>query len=489
VGVRIVAGVWVIVAGAALVGCTSENLTRAGVEPPPTVLRIGVADAQGRFTDAVAQEFARGVAEMSDGALRVDIARGDDPVRRWNQRLAQRVIAGEVELALVPAQAWDALGVSSFSPLYVPFLISTDALLNAVATDPVVLDMLPGLDSLGLTGLALVPAGLRHVFAPFRPLGGAADYAGVGIRVAYSDTVWGYFQAVGAVPDDPNGPEIASAVRTGRIAGIDSMFGIVDDFIEAPATLGDIVTHPHLLTVVANARWYGTLTARQRESLREAAAATVAWSVRQRPTDGEEARRLCQRVTGAVVGVGGSALRAELREVAQPVIAAVRADARLDGLVRRIENLDAALGHPSATVTPCVGPALVAPVATGAASSPGEFPDGVYRRRVTTESLVDAGLSRSVAAEHAGVWTLAFDHGRLVDPGCPGSTYTTEADRIVIRSGSTGPSCGEAAGLVLFSAGWRLIGDELTFVDVRSGHGSDALVRAVFGGGPWTRIG
>jgi hypothetical protein len=42
---------------------------------------------------------------------------------------------------------------------------------------------------------------------------------------------------------------------------------------------------------------------------------------------------------------------------------------------------------------------------------------------------------------------------------------------------------------VLFSAGWRLIGDELTFVDVRSGHGSDALVRAVFGGGPWTRIG
>jgi len=489
VGVRVVAGVCVIVAGAALVGCTSDNLTRAGVEPPPTVFRIGVADAQGRFTDAVAQEFARGVADTSDGALRVDIAHQGEPVRRWNQRLAQRVIAGEVELAIVPAQAWDALGVSSFSPLYVPFLISTDDLLNAVATDPVVLDMLPGLEPLGVTGLALVPAGLRHVFAPIRPLGGAADYAGAGIRVAYSETVWAYFRAVGAVPDDPIGPEIASAVRTGRIAGIDSMFGIVDDFIEAPATLADIVTHPHTLTVVANARWYGTLTARQRESLREAAAATVVWSVRQRPTDGEAARRLCQRVTGAVVGIGGAALRAELRELAQPVIAAVRADARLDGLVRRIENLDAALGHPSATVTPCIGPALVAPVATETASSPGEFPDGVYRRRVTAESLVDAGFSRSVAAEHAGVWTLAFDHGRLVDPGCPGSTYTIEAERIVIRSGFTGPSCGEAAGLVLFSAGWRLVGDELTFTDVRSGHGSDALVRAVFGGGPWTRIG
>src|SRR5262245_40242016 len=332
VGVRIVAGVWVIVAGAALVGCTSENLTRAGVEPPPTVLRIGVADAQGRFTDAVAQEFARGVAEMSDGALRVDIARRGDLVRRWNQRLAQQVIAGEVELALVPAQAWDALGVSSFSPLYVPFLIGSDDLLNAVATDPVVRDMLPGLEPLGVTGLALVPAGRRHVFAPIRPLGGAADYAGAGIRVAYSETVWGYFRAVGAVPDDPNGPEIASAVRTGRIAGIDSMFGIVDDFIESPATLADVVTHPHMLSVVANARWFGTLTARQRESLRAAAAATVAWSVRQRPTDAQEARRLCQRVPGAVVGIGGAALRAELRELAQPVTDVVRANARLDSL-------------------------------------------------------------------------------------------------------------------------------------------------------------
>ena len=50
-------------------------------------------------------------------------------------------------------------------------------------------------------------------------------------------------------------------------------------------------------------------------------------------------------------------------------------------------------------------------------------------------------------------------------------------------------SCGTAANQDLFSAGWTLDGDQLRFVDVRSGHGSDLLIQTLFGGKPFTKIG
>ena len=61
-------------------------------------------------------------------------------------------------------------------------------------------------------------------------------------------------------------------------------------------------------------------------------------------------------------------------------------------------------------------------------------------------------------------------------------------DGVVVALGPEGDSCGTAAGKVLFSGGWRLEGASLTFTDVRSGHGSDVLIRALFGSAPWTRI-
>jgi hypothetical protein len=41
----------------------------------------------------------------------------------------------------------------------------------------------------------------------------------------------------------------------------------------------------------------------------------------------------------------------------------------------------------------------------------------------------------------------------------------------------------------LFSASWTLQGDQLRFVEVRSGHGSDLLIETLFGGKPFIKIG
>ena len=118
------------------------------------------------------------------------------------------------------------------------------------------------------------------------------------------------------------------------------------------------------------------------------------------------------------------------------------------------------------------------------------FPEGTYRKEVTTEQLTDLRVNLSVARLHTGVWTITFRDGVFSEgAGCPGSTYATVDGRLEVTMGREGPWCGEAAGRVLFSSGWQLQGSSMTFTGVGTGHGSEVLTRALFGGTPWTRIG
>lgn len=118
------------------------------------------------------------------------------------------------------------------------------------------------------------------------------------------------------------------------------------------------------------------------------------------------------------------------------------------------------------------------------------FPEGTYRKEVTTRQLTDLGVNRSDARLHSGVWTITFRDGVFSEgTGCPGSRYTTVDGRLEVVLGREGASCGGAAGRVLFSSGWHLQGTSMTFTDVRTGPGGQVLNKALFGGTPWTRIG
>ena len=134
--------------------------TKAGGQAAPVILRIGTDDSPGRPAADQIGEFARQVEELSDGGVRIEPvwnAAGDTGEDDWDQKVARMVVAGEVDMGLIPARAWDTEGVTSLRALNAPFLITSDELAAEVASSELAGTMLAGLDTVGVTGLALCP--------------------------------------------------------------------------------------------------------------------------------------------------------------------------------------------------------------------------------------------------------------------------------------------------------------------------------------------
>ena len=123
----------------------------------------------------------------------------------------------------MPPRAFDELGVDSLRALNTPFLIESEAAVEAVLDDGIRKDLLAGLPAAGVVGLDLFPAGLRHPFGFDAPLLGAADYQD-DPGAALSETVTQMFAALGATVTDAEassqqrGAESAYAWAPGPIA-------------------------------------------------------------------------------------------------------------------------------------------------------------------------------------------------------------------------------------------------------------------------------
>ena len=78
---------------------------------------------------------------------------------------AELVSSGQIDLAILATREWSPLGITSLDVFEAPFLIDDDALALAIATSDVAEQSMAGLEALGVTGLALWPEDLRHLFA------------------------------------------------------------------------------------------------------------------------------------------------------------------------------------------------------------------------------------------------------------------------------------------------------------------------------------
>lgn len=335
--------------------CTpTTDLTRAGIQPEPTRLTIGLADAGGRFTDEVAAELTRQAAAATDNQLILEFDRLEDEEsgRAWNKDNVDRMLAGDIDLAIVPAQTWDLYGIPSFTALYVPQLVATDELVDAVALDPLANQMLDGLEPLDIDGLAVVPGGLRFVFGFGELLATPEDFAGSGIRAARSDAVWATFEALGARPDDPNGGEVDELIESGQIVAADSMFRIAASY-EAPTTAGNLVLQPHVLTIVAGPAVLDALEPDHRNALIDAAKQTAQWATGNRRPTRDEAEQFCRDAPHARIDTLDGEQLARLEEALAPVAAQLTGDPAVAAHVERIREIDADLGSPTLEVPPC----------------------------------------------------------------------------------------------------------------------------------------
>lgn len=473
----------VLLAAAVVAGCTAGGTDKGGGAGGVLTLTLASPELPGRPGSRDVEYFVERVAAASDGRLRVEVewAVGDGQPS-WDQVTAQQVIDGTSDLGLIPARAWDSLGVTTLQALQAPFLVTSDSALDAVVRNPVAADMLSGLEELGVTGLGLFPEGLRHPASFGEPLLEPADFAGVGIRTPLSELSWETLEALGATPLDLGFEEQQALFDDGRLGGAETSAPYVSALPWRGVLTGNLTPYAKANVLVANTEALEALADEQRALLQEAAEDTLDHSIETRSSDTEALAAMCAE--GLEVVAATVAQQAAMVAATQQVRDRLAADEITGPFLTRITEIVAASGPP-APATTC---ANTAPVAT----SPDDLStyDGVWRFEVPYEDGVDAGLPEREAAEELGVQTVTLDGGisrwewrsRGGVQVCEG-TYSLDDGLFGFVDE---PACGGR-----WEARAALEGGEISWTDVRSraeNDPADQLVRELLHGVPWRRI-
>ena len=116
------------------------------------------------------------------------------------------MVAGDLDMGLIPARAWDTEGVTSLRALQAPFLLTSNDLVGQVVKADMANKGSLGSTRMESLGLALVPESLREVFSFGKPFLSPSDVKGTTVRTPTSDMSSQVFKALGATTNDLAGP-------------------------------------------------------------------------------------------------------------------------------------------------------------------------------------------------------------------------------------------------------------------------------------------
>lgn len=399
-------------------GCGRSD--KAGGITSPAVLRL-LASAPDPFGD----DFAAEVRKLSHGRMRVEVTHAGSRYLTPDRdvRFARWVAAGRFDLGEIQAEAWDKLGVRSFEPFELPFLVSDQSLLKAVLQSPVPARMLSGLSRRGVVGLALVPGLLRHPVGYTQPMTAPADFRGTRMRVPVSGVGDALASVLGATPvhlPPGDSPERTRLLRSHRLESEENtIYGPPNAWFTANETLSAPVG-----TLVANGKKFARLSNEQRQILRTAAAHVAARSLALVLAKFSEARGAVSHCKVARVLNATPTDVAALERATRPLYVQLERDPQLRALIAAIQAIKARTPPDPAPKVPasCSRPAAPPPSTPGLARSPSLL-NGTYRQRV----------DRTIATVtlRDGKWLVSEtgDHG----------TYKIVGQRIVFRfSGGDG---------------------------------------------------
>jgi TRAP-type C4-dicarboxylate transport system substrate-binding protein len=464
---------------------------KAGGGARPVTLRMATMEGRGApYADGVT-EFARQVDELSNGRLRIKVV-WDGAVQYFgvfgpgsDQKVAGLVQNGKLDIAFIPARAWDELGVTSLQAMQAPFLISTEDLVNKVVQSNLAGEMMAGLNKAGVVGLALIPEGLRHPVGFRMRLLTRDDFAGAKIRALPSNASFRLLGALGSKPVDISGDDFSVAVAKHQIDGAESGFAWGGNLPEPGTFTANVTFYPKVNAVVANEKRFGRLSADNQEILRVAATRALRYVVQDGPTEADRAATYCSN--GGKIAFASDADLAALERATRSVYFALEADPQTKALIDQIRAMRKRTASSGDAVAACK-PANTAPATTTSGEQAAKFPEGVYRADLAPRYLIAKGMDSQTAYDIGGIRTLTFEDRHWRDHSgntprssdCVGS-YAVRAQRI--RLALDIAQCGDPAGAVVMTARWKLEGGELTFFDIRVGRPLE------WGGKPWKKIG
>lgn len=408
---------WVVLAALAVgaAACSGPGgLDKAGSPAAkPTVLTL----ADGEADTSNAEPFATAVSTLSHGSLQIKIEgdlRPADP--NYEADLIKAVRAGKTQLGVVGSRVFDTIRIDSLQALQAPFLIDNYRLERKVLASAIPAQMLQGLRSHGVVGLALLPGPLLRPFGFTRPLVAASSYRGTRIGISPSHVSAGIFRALGAIPVVQKRP--SSGKRTTRLTGIESLAEAIDSGFAVPHAVltGNVVFEPRPSVIFMNRRAFRTLTVAQRAVLKRAAAQARTEGIYE-SNDTASVADLCRR--GIKVVSASPAELAGLQAAMRPVYRALESNHSTRAFIDQITAMrKAAGGVPAAVTCPAAG--------GGANAATAPALQGTWQVTYTESELIAAGADAGSLRPSEGNWghyTLTFRHGhwwqRLIggDPG------------------------------------------------------------------------
>jgi len=461
--------------------CGSSASDKSGVRTEPIALVLANSDGSTDGIPAIVR-FVDRVEALSGGRISITVKSqwgGDE----YNEAgLIRDVAAGRADLGWAGTRALDLVGVQAFRALHAPFLVTSLAAQAAIVRDPLARTMLDSLQSVKVTGLALLADEIRNPVGVAKPLLTPEDFRGITFQSFPSGVQAEGIRALGATPTTE---PVRTLAAQDELGGLESMWWtyVTNNYpAVAPYVTANVGLWPRTSVLFANTSSLSRLDPEARQWVSTAAAESSDWATAH-ALDAQNAQVVSACVGHARIALATDDQLAALRKAVEPMYAALRVDPAQGPTLERIEQLvakapaDAPItipdgcayrpGRPAPTPT-AEPPTLTVP------GDPGTLPQGVYRYSNTEEFLTGKGLSDHDAFINAGVWTWTLAKGEWhqqqqpIDPSvdkllCEGYydvhgttvdfTRTTE-----YVDGSCAPDT--------WSATWSATTDTLTWTDV-----------------------
>jgi TRAP-type C4-dicarboxylate transport system substrate-binding protein len=310
--------------------------SKAGGDAPPVVLRMADPYETSGFEPAVAA-FVGNVERLSGGQVKVEHVVGwGELTPAIEQQIVRDVAAGTADLGWVGTRAFDMMGVHAFQALTAPMLIDSYPLQEAVITSDIPAAMLDRLDSVGVTGLAVLGDALRKPLARERPLLELGDWKGVSFNVFNSKAAIAAIAATGATPAEAfGGAEYAAAER--------GLLIYEQNYVEdLPFVTANVNLWPQTVAIVANPAALARLTEQQRAWVQQAADDAATGSTAMFDRDQDFVVSTC--ALGGRYALASPAALTSLRNAFGPVYDALTQDAQTKEFIEQIEALKRTVG-------------------------------------------------------------------------------------------------------------------------------------------------
>ena len=459
-----------------LAGCAAAP-TRLGTSTDPVTI-TSVSGAPGVGAAALGA-LVSGTAHHPV-SVRRPVAGSGRPQEEFDA--LDKVTSGDADLTVVRAGALAQRGAASLAVLQTPLLVTSPEHADKVAADPVATDLMADLTHLGLTGLVLVPAGVRHPFGYGRALHGAADYQGLTLNSGPANGVDPMIEALGARPDHTVNEERLAEVTAGTLDAIEASL-LQPGAVDRPAVVSSNVSlYTRFDVIVIRTDAWAGLGKEQQRALRTAAERAGRQAEKDLGTEDAALDDWCALPAAASVQASAADL-SSIREALAPAVRAATSTASAKALADRVAALGAGTEAPRGKVCGAVEMGTTNEDFLVKRTGDQSVFDGVWRIDAKYQDFIGLGVNATEAQANTGVWTLTVkDHLAVVDapegPACAWDFYVHGNQVSLDFMYDGNDTCyGLAQGT------WRRDGDVIRFDWQKERYYDVAIDQGMFAGG------